>query len=48
MDAYVSTACPRIAVDDQSTYPMPVLTPQELEIMLGRASWEGYVLDEIG
>jgi 2-(3-amino-3-carboxypropyl)histidine synthase len=47
LDAYVSTACPRIAVDDQSAYPVPVLTPQELRIMLGRAGWDDYVLDEI-
>ncbi len=48
MDAYVSTACPRIAVDDQSVYPMPVLTPQETRVLLGRESWDDYRLDEIG
>jgi 2-(3-amino-3-carboxypropyl)histidine synthase len=48
MEAYVSTACPRIAIDDQSAYQVPVLTPQELRIMLGRADWEDYTLDEIG
>ena len=48
LDAYISTACPRIAVDDQSSYPMPVLTPQELLILLGRADWTGYALDEAG
>jgi 2-(3-amino-3-carboxypropyl)histidine synthase len=48
LDAYVSTACPRIAVDDQSAYPMPVLTPQEVRILLGLESWGSYRLDEIG
>lgn len=48
LDAYVSTACPRIAVDDQSAYVMPVLTPQELRILLGEVPWEDYMLDEIG
>ncbi len=48
LDAYVSTACPRIAVDDQSAYPMPVLTPQELRILLGLETWGSYRLDEIG
>lgn len=48
LDAYISTACPRIAVDDQSAYPMPVLTPQELRILLGRETWGSYRLDEIG
>ncbi len=48
MDAYVSTACPRIAVDDQSAYPVPVLTPQEVRILLGKETWGDYRLDEIG
>ena len=48
LDAYVSTACPRIAVDDQSAYSMPVLTPQELRILLGLETWGSYRLDEIG
>ncbi len=48
LDAYVSTACPRIAVDDQATYPKPMLTPQEVRIALGLEAWESYRLDEIG
>lgn len=48
MDAYVNTACPRIAVDDQSAYPVPVLTPQEVRILLGKETWGDYRLDEIG
>ena len=48
LDAYVSTACPRIAVDDQAAYPRPMLTPQEVRIALGLERWEDYRLDEIG
>lgn len=46
-DAYVSTACPRIAIDDYLRYPRPLLTPVEVEIVLGLRSWEDYRLDSI-
>ncbi|MCZ0860284.1 diphthamide biosynthesis enzyme Dph2 [Methanocorpusculum sp. MG] len=46
-DAYVNTACPRLALDDQSRFPMPVLSPAEFEIVLGLRSWDDYVIDEI-
>ncbi len=44
-DAYVSTACSRIAVDDYLRYSKPILTPIELEILLGVRSWDDYHLD---
>lgn len=47
-DAYVNTACPRLAYDDQARFPVPVLTPAEFEILLGIRSWENYVVDEWG
>lgn len=47
LDAWVNTACPRIATDDQAKYPVPMLTPPELEIVLGERTWEDYVFDEI-
>jgi 2-(3-amino-3-carboxypropyl)histidine synthase len=47
IDCYVSTACPRIAIDDYLQYKRPVITPVELEIVLGRRAWETYVFDEI-
>jgi 2-(3-amino-3-carboxypropyl)histidine synthase len=47
IDCYVSTACPRIAIDDYLQYKKPVITPVELEIVLGRREWEMYVFDEI-
>ena len=48
MDALVSTACSRIAIDDEARYPLPVLTPPELEIALGKRDWSDYILDELG
>ena len=32
---YVNTACPRLAYDDQVRFPVPVLSPQEFEILCG-------------
>jgi len=46
-DAFVNTACPRLAIDDSGRYHAPVLTPQEFEIVLGERNWEDLVLDEI-
>ncbi|OPY46462.1 MAG: 2-(3-amino-3-carboxypropyl)histidine synthase [Methanosaeta sp. PtaU1.Bin028] len=45
IDAAVSTACPRVALDDSARYPIPILTPPEFEILLGRK--EDYEFDEI-
>lgn len=47
LDAFVMTACPRIAIDDSAMYKKPVITPQELEIVLGLRSWDDYLMDEI-
>jgi 2-(3-amino-3-carboxypropyl)histidine synthase len=47
IDCYVSTACPRIAIDDYHQYKKPIITPVELEIVLGRREWEAYVFDQI-
>ena len=46
-DAYVNTACPRLALDDQSRFPVPLLSPAEFEIALGLRKWEDYEIDEI-
>ncbi len=45
--AYVNTACPRLAYDDQVRFPVPVLSPQEFEILCGARDWENYAIDEI-
>jgi 2-(3-amino-3-carboxypropyl)histidine synthase len=47
LDAWVNTACPRIATDDAAKYPVPMLTPPELEVVLGERAWDHYVFDEI-
>ncbi len=45
LDAYVNTACPRIALDDASNYPKPVLTPPEFLMALGELPLEPYRFD---
>jgi len=48
VDAFVNTACPRIAIDDAVRYQKPLITPFELEVALGEKKWEtGYQFDEI-
>ncbi|HDD31171.1 MAG TPA: diphthamide biosynthesis enzyme Dph2 [Thermococcus litoralis] len=44
-DAYVVVACPRVPIDDVENWRKPVLTPRELEILLGLR--EDYEFDEI-
>ena len=44
---FVNTACPRISYDDIELYSVPILTPQEFEILLGIREWENYAVDEI-
>ena len=46
LDAWVNTGCPRITTDDYARYDRPMLTPQELEIVLGVRSADDYVFDE--
>lgn len=45
LDAYVNTACPRIATDDARLYPKPVLTPPEFRMALGEQPLEPYRFD---
>jgi len=44
-DAYVNTACPRIALDDGINYPKPILTPPEFLMALGELPLEPYRFD---
>jgi 2-(3-amino-3-carboxypropyl)histidine synthase len=46
-DCFVSLACPRIAIDDYMQYETPIITPVELEIVLGLKKWDDYSFDEI-
>ncbi len=47
VDAYVNTACPRIAMDDSVRYERPMLTIPEAEIVIGLRTWDDYVFDSI-
>jgi len=47
IDCFVSTACPRIAIDDYMQYKTPIITPIELEILLGKKKWDDYQFDQI-
>ncbi len=47
VDSAVSTACPRIALDDSAKYMIPILTPPEFEILVGKKKWEDYEFDEM-
>ncbi len=47
LDAFLVTACPRIAIDDADMYKKPLLTPEELLIVLDEKKWEDYKIDEI-
>ena len=46
-EAAVSTACPRLAIDDGPHYPIPLLTPWEMEMVLGLRSMDEYQFDQI-
>lgn len=48
LDAYVSTACPRISLDDSDDYGSVVGAPVELMIALDKVKWEDYTIDEWG
>lgn len=40
IDAYVNTACPRIALDDSSRFQKPVLTVNEALVVVGEITWD--------
>jgi 2-(3-amino-3-carboxypropyl)histidine synthase len=44
-EAYVNTACPRIALDDADLYPRPILTPPEFLMALGELPLAPYRFD---
>ena len=45
VDAFVNTACPRIALDDSDLYDRPMLTPPEFLMVLGELPLEPYRFD---
>ncbi len=40
VEVFVNTACPRISLDDASKFLKPVLTLDEISVVLGEMSWE--------
>jgi 2-(3-amino-3-carboxypropyl)histidine synthase len=38
--AYVNTACPRLSIEDAQRFDVPVLSKNEVLVMLGEMSWE--------
>lgn len=46
-DAVVFTGCPRVSIDDQEKFSMPILTPPEFQQLFGFKPKNRYVLDEI-
>lgn len=46
-EVFVCTACPRIAMDDAARYDRPIITPTELDVVLGDCEWDDYVFDQI-
>ena len=47
VDAFVNTACPRVAMDDSAKYDRPMITLTELDIVLGEKEWADYEFDQI-
>ncbi|HDO19473.1 MAG TPA: diphthamide biosynthesis enzyme Dph2 [Thermoplasmatales archaeon] len=47
IDCIISTACPRIALDDYCNFDIPILTPVEVEILLGKREISDYKFDTI-
>lgn len=48
LEAFVNTACPRLPIDDAGIFDVPILTPFEVEVLLGEKEWDHYGLDELG
>lgn len=45
IDVFVNTACPRLALDDYKRFKKPVLSPPEIDILLGKTEWNDYEID---
>ena len=40
IDCYVNTACPRISIEDHLRFKKPLLTINEVLVVIGDLSWE--------
>jgi 2-(3-amino-3-carboxypropyl)histidine synthase len=45
IDAWVVTACPRIAIDDKIRYSTPVITFREFQYLAKEISWDDLLKD---
>lgn len=45
VEAFVNTACPRLAVEDSFVFDKPILNPEELLVVLGEKRWDELVKD---
>lgn len=46
-DAVIFTGCPRVPIDDQEKFRMPVMTPPEFQSLFGIKKTGRYIMDEI-
>jgi 2-(3-amino-3-carboxypropyl)histidine synthase len=46
-DAIVFTGCPRVSIDDEEKFKMPILTPPEFQRLFGFKKTRNYIMDEI-
>jgi len=47
LDGFICAACPRIPIDDAERFEQPILTPFESQVMLGKAKFQPYQMDEV-
>ncbi|HID90499.1 TPA: hypothetical protein EYP44_00890 [Candidatus Bathyarchaeota archaeon] len=40
IDAFVNTACPRVAIDDLAGFSRPMFLPAEIDVAMGEARWD--------
>jgi 2-(3-amino-3-carboxypropyl)histidine synthase len=48
LDGFICAACPRIPIEDVERFESPILTPFEARVMLGKAKFRPYQMDEAG
>jgi len=46
-DAVIFTGCPRVSIDDEQKFSMPILTPVEFQLLFGFKRSNRYIMDEI-
>lgn len=48
LEAFVNTACPRVAVEDEERFEKPILNPNEVMLALGEIDLEKYLHEYVG